>query len=309
MQSSESPWTPIALPGRTLTDTIYELHPIGVAKVTINRPRVRNAFRPETLRELEAAFLHARDTPAVRAIILTGAGTAAFCSGGDQGARGHGGYVGTDGVPRLSVLDLHIAIRRLPKVVIAMVAGFAVGGGHILHLVCDLTVAADNAKFGQSGPKVGSFDGGYGSSYLSRIVGQKRAREIWFLCRLYDAREAERMGLVNKVVPLERLEEETLDWCRRILTMSPTAIACIKAAMNADGDGHAGLSQLAGEATRLFYQSEEAKEGKNAFLEKRPPDFAGFADGATRQRVPNASQARQNGDRDKPPIFATRAKL
>lgn len=264
---------PINLPRLTLSDTRYELNQQGVAKMTINRPKVHNAFRPRTLAELEAAFVHARDTPAVRLVILTGAGTRAFCSGGDQSARGHGGYVGTDQVPRLSVLDLHIQIRRLPKVVIAMVAGYAVGGGHILHLLCDLTVAADNAQFGQTGPRVGSFDGGYGSSYLSRIVGQKRAREIWFLCRLYGAQDALQMGLINKVVPLDRLEQETLAWSARILEMSPTAIACIKAAMNADGDGHAGLSQLAGEATRLFYQSEEGKEGRDAFLQKREPNF------------------------------------
>ena len=245
--------------------------------MTITRPHVHNAFRPRTLLELEHAFMHARDTPSVRAVILTGEGHRAFCSGGDQSARGHGGYVGADGIPRLAVLDLHIMMRRIPKVVIAMVAGYAIGGGHILHLVCDLTVAADNARFGQTGPKVGSFDGGYGSSYLSRIVGQKKAREIWFLCRQYDAQEALGMGLVNTVVPLPELEVETVRWCREILEKSPTAIACIKAAMNADGDGHAGLSQLAGEATRMFYQSEEGKEGKRAFLEKRKPQFAAYA--------------------------------
>ncbi len=291
-------WTPIPLPGLTLSDIRYEAQCDGIVKMTICRPRVRNAFRPRTLLELEAAFVHARDTPGVLCVILTGEGTAAFCSGGDQSARGHGGYVGADKVPRLSVLDLHILIRRLPKPVVAMVAGYAVGGGHILHLVCDLTIAADNARFGQTGPKVGSFDGGYGSSYLARIVGQKRAREIWFLCRQYDADEACSMGLVNKVVPLAQLEAVTLEWCRRILQMSPTAIACIKAALNADGDGHAGLSQLAGEATRLFYQSDEGKEGRDAFLEKRPPEFreklgvTDSNDGAKRKRVAFAVKAR-----------------
>lgn len=271
-------WIPIDL-GKRLEDIRYERSADGIAKITINRPRVHNAFRPLTLGELEEAFRHARDAPSIRIIILTGAGTAAFCSGGDQSARGHGGYVGADGVPRLSVLDLHVMMRRLPKVVVAMVAGYAVGGGHILHLVCDLTVAAENAIFGQTGPKVGSFDGGYGSSYLSRVVGQKKAREIWFLCRQYRANEARDMGLVNCVVGLEDLERETVRWCREILDKSPTAIACIKAAMNADGDGHGGLSQLAGEATRMFYQSEEGKEGKNAFLEKRKPRFSRYSDG------------------------------
>lgn len=255
----------------------YESSSDGIAKITICRPAVHNAFRPQTLEELERAFRHARDTASIRAIILTGAGDRAFCSGGDQSARGHGGYVGSDGVPRLAVLDLHVMMRRLPKVVIAMVAGYAIGGGHILHLVCDLTIAAENARFGQTGPKVGSFDGGYGSSYLSRIVGQKKAREIWFLCRQYDANEALKMGLINTVVELDKLEEVTVAWVRRILDMSPTAIACIKAAMNADGDGHAGLSQLAGEATRMFYQSDEGKEGKVAFLEKRKPKFAEYS--------------------------------
>jgi len=270
-------WTPIPLDTlQSLTDISYELSPTGIAKLTICRPHVHNAFRPRTLLELEHALRHARDEPRVRIIVLTGAGVRAFCSGGDQSVRGHGGYVGADGVPRLAVLDLHIMMRRLPKVIIAMVAGFAVGGGHILHLVCDLTISADNAIYGQTGPKVGSFDGGYGSSYLSRIVGQKKAREIWFLCRQYSADDALRMGLVNTVVPLEELEIETVHWCNDILEKSPTAVACIKAAMNADGDGHAGLSQLAGEATRLFYQSEEGKEGKTAFLEKRKPRFAEY---------------------------------
>lgn len=269
-------WTSIPL-NPPLQEVLYDISLDGIAKITINRPRVHNAFRPQTLSELEAAFIHARNTPSVRAVILTGAGCRAFCSGGDQSARGHGGYVGNDGIPRLAVLDLHIIMRRLPKVVVAMVAGYAVGGGHILHLVCDLTIAAENAIFGQTGPKVGSFDGGYGSSYLSRVVGQKKAREIWFLCRQYSARQALEMGLVNSVVPLEKLEIETVAWIREILEKSPTAIACIKAAMNADGDGHAGLSQLAGEATRMFYQSEEGKEGKNAFLEKRRPRFSDYS--------------------------------
>lgn len=284
-------WTPVALPHLAeLKDVAYEQSADGIAKLTIARPRVHNAFRPRTLLEMEHALRHARDTPAVRIVVLAGAGSAAFCSGGDQSARGHGGYVGDDGVPRLAVLDLHVMIRRLPKVVIAMVAGYAIGGGHILHLVCDLTVAADNARFGQTGPAVGSFDGGYGSSYLSRIVGQKKAREIWFLCRQYSAREAERMGLVNTVVPLAELEEVTVSWCRDILKKSPTAIACIKAAMNADGDGHAGLSQLAGEATRMFYQSEEGKEGKAAFLEKRDPQFSPYVERPSGATSPPAIQ-------------------
>lgn len=281
--------------GVDFVDVRFECNSDGVAKLTICRPQVRNAFRPQTLEELEKAFRYIRDAPDLRIVVLTGEGTEAFCSGGDQSARGHGGYVGDDGIPRLAVLDLHVMMRRLPKVVIAMVAGYAIGGGHILHMVCDLTIAADNAVFGQVGPKVGSFDGGYGSSYLSRIVGQKKAREVWFLCRQYSAYEAERMGLVNTVVPLERLEEVTLQWCAEILRKSPTAIACIKAAMNADGDGHSGLSQLAGEATRLFYQSPEGKEGKDAFLEKRPPRFADFAKGQANDNAPKtrllASQA------------------
>lgn len=267
-------WEPITVASISqLQDIRYELSPQGIAKITICRPHVRNAFRPRTLTELEHVLLHARDAPAVRLIILTGQGSLAFCSGGDQSVRGHGGYVGNDGIPRLAVLDLHVIMRRIPKVIIAMVAGYAIGGGHILHLVCDLTVCADNAVFGQTGPKVGSFDGGYGSSYLARIVGQKRAREIWFLCKQYGADDALNMGLVNKVVPLSSLEIETFKWCCDILNHSPTAVACIKAALNADGDGHSGLSQLAGEATRMFYQSEEGKEGRNAYLEKRQPQF------------------------------------
>ncbi|RMF70753.1 MAG: 1,4-dihydroxy-2-naphthoyl-CoA synthase [Acidobacteria bacterium] len=257
-------------------DILYDKCDEGIAKVTINRPHVRNAFRPQTVREMQRAFEDVRDDPSIGVAILTGAGTEAFCSGGDQKVRGEGGYVGDDGVPRLNVLDLQRQIRTLPKPVIAMVAGYAIGGGHVLHVVCDLTIAADNARFGQTGPRVGSFDGGFGSSYLARIVGQKKAREIWFLCRQYDARQALEMGLVNAVVPLDRLEEETVAWCREILANSPTAIRLLKAAMNADCDGQAGLQQLAGDATLLFYLSDEAKEGKRAFLEKRKPDFKKF---------------------------------
>jgi naphthoate synthase len=248
----------------------------GVAKVTINRPEVRNAFRPQTVEEMLTAFNICRDDPEIGVVILTGEGDKAFCSGGDQKVRGHGGYIGGDGIPRLNVLDLQKAIRSLPKPVIAMVAGYAIGGGHVLHVVCDLTIAADNARFGQTGPKVGSFDGGLGSSYLSRIVGQKKAREIWFLCRQYDAAQALEMGLVNAVVALDELESETLKWCREILQNSPLALRCLKAALNADCDGQIGLLDLAGNATLLYYLSEEAAEGKNAFLEKRKPDFAKF---------------------------------
>lgn len=249
----------------------------GIAKVTINRPHVRNAFRPETVIELQDAFTICREDPSIGVIILTGEGKDAFCSGGDQKIRGNEGYVGKDGVPRLNVLDLQKQIRSLPKPVIAMVAGYAIGGGHVLHVVCDLTIAADNARFGQVGPKVGSFDGGLGSSYLARIVGQKKAREIWFLCRQYSAQEALEMGLVNCVVPLERLEEETLKWCREILAHSPLALRCLKAAMNADCDGQMGLLDLAGNATLLYYMTEEAQEGRQAFIEKRKPDFSPFS--------------------------------
>lgn len=248
----------------------------GIAKITINRPEVRNAFRPETVSEMQAAFEIARNDPSVGVIILTGEGKEAFCSGGDQKVRGSEGYVGSDGVPRLNVLDLQKQIRQLPKPVIAMVAGYAIGGGHVLHVVCDLTIAADNARFGQVGPKVGSFDGGLGSSYLARIVGQKKAREIWFLCRQYNAEEALEMGLVNTVVPLEQLEEETLKWCHEILQHSPLSLRCLKSALNADCDGQVGLLDLAGNATLLYYMTEEAKEGKNAFIEKRKPDFSQF---------------------------------
>jgi naphthoate synthase len=257
-------------------DILYHKSPEGIAKITINRPRVRNAFRPQTVFEMQRAFEDVREDPGIGVAILTGAGGEAFCSGGDQSVRQKGGYAGGDAVPRLNVLDLQRQIRTLPKPVIAAVAGYAIGGGHVLHVVCDLTIAADNARFGQTGPKVGSFDGGFGSSYLSRIVGQKKAREIWFLCRQYDAQQALDMGLVNAVVPLERLEEETVQWCREILQHSPTAIRLLKAAHNADCDGQTGLQQLAGDATLLFYLTDEAQEGKQAFLEKRKPEFDRF---------------------------------
>lgn len=248
----------------------------GVGKVTINRPEVRNAFRPKTVMELKEAFEICREDANIGVVILTGEGDDAFCSGGDQKVRGHAGYVGGDGVPRLNVLDLQKQIRGLPKPVIAMVAGYAIGGGHVLHVVCDLSIAADNAKFGQTGPKVGSFDGGLGSSYLARIVGQKKAREIWYLCRQYSADQALEMGLVNKVVPLVELERETMTWAREILMHSPLAIRCLKSALNADCDGQMGLLDLAGNATLLYYMSEEAKEGRQAFVEKRKPDFKKF---------------------------------
>jgi len=256
-------------------DIIYETYE-GMAKITINRPEVRNAFRPKTVMEMIDAFSRARDDRDIGVIILTGAGDQAFCSGGDQKVRGHGGYVGDDDIPRLNVLDLQRLIRAIPKPVIAMVAGYAIGGGHVLHVVCDLTIAADNAVFGQTGPKVGSFDGGYGAGYLARIVGHKKAREIWYLCRQYNAQQALEMGLVNAVVPLEQLEEETVKWCREILEKSPTAIRFLKAAFNADTDGLAGIQQLAGDATLLFYTTDEAKEGRDAFKEKRKPDFGKF---------------------------------
>jgi len=259
------------------TDIVYEASvPAGIGKITINRPELRNAFRPRTVVEMSHAFDRARDDPSIGVVILTGAGTEAFCSGGDQRVRGDDGYVDEAGIGRLNVLDLQVQIRRLPKPVIAMVAGYAIGGGHVLHIVCDLTVAADNARFGQVGPKVGSFDGGYGACLLARQVGQKKAREIWFLCEQYDAEEALAMGLVNKVVPLDHLEEETVAWCRRILEMSPLAIRLLKAAFNADTDGLAGIQQLAGDATLLFYMNEEAQEGRNAYLEKRKPRFDTF---------------------------------
>lgn len=248
----------------------------GIARITICRPEVRNAFRPQTLFELLDALARVRDDSEVGVVLLRGEGTEAFCSGGDQRVRGEAGYVGDDGVPRLNALDVQRAIRTLPKPVIALVAGYAIGGGHVLHLVCDLTIAAENARFGQTGPRVGSFDGGYGASYLARVVGQKKAREIWFLCDQYDAREAERMGLVNAVVPVEALEATGVAWARRILRHSPLAIRCLKSAFNADCDGQAGLQELAGNATLLFYMTEEAREGRDAFLEKREPEFRRF---------------------------------
>ncbi len=267
-----TPWLTI----KEYQDIRLEKTEDGIAKITINRPQVRNAFRPETVMEMQEAFDICRNDSTVGVVILTGEGPEAFCSGGDQKVRGGEGYVGSDGVPRLNVLDLQKQIRSLPKPVIAMVAGYAIGGGHVLHIVCDLTIAADNAKFGQVGPKVGSFDGGLGSSYLARIVGQKKAREIWFLCRQYDAKEALEMGLVNTVVPLANLEAETLKWCREILQHSPLALRCLKTAMNADCDGQIGLLDLAGNATLLYYMTEEAQEGRKAFVEKRKPDFTQF---------------------------------
>ena len=259
------------------TDIRYErLGDEGIAKITINRPEVRNAFRPQTVAELIDAFEHTRDDMTTGVVLLTGEGEHAFCSGGDQRVRGEGGYVGEDKVPRLNILDVQKQIRYLPKPVIAVVAGYAIGGGHVLHLVCDLTIAADNARFGQTGPKVGSFDAGYGASYLARVVGHKKAREIWYLCRQYGAEEALQMGLVNTVVPLAQLEAEAIQWSREILQKSPMALRFLKAAFNADTDGLAGLQQLAGDATLLYYLTDEAKEGKNAFLENRPPDFSKF---------------------------------
>jgi naphthoate synthase len=261
--------------GQDYGDIIYETAE-GLAKITINRPEVRNAFRPQTLFELSQAFTVARDDPGIGVIILTGAGDKAFCSGGDQRIRGDDGYVGADGVGRLNVLDLQVQIRRTPKPVIAMVAGYAIGGGHVLHVCCDLTIAADNAVFGQTGPRVGSFDAGYGSSLLAATVGLKKAREIWYLCRQYSAAEALQMGLVNTVVPLERLEAETVDWAREMLAKSPLALRMLKGALNAVTDGAAGMQQFAGDATMLFYMSEEAQEGRNSFVEKRAPDFSQF---------------------------------
>lgn len=257
-------------------DIKYEKSPEGIAKITINRPESRNAFRPQTVNELIACFNDAREDPKVGVVVLTGEGPDAFCSGGDQRVRGDKGYVGFDGVPRLNILDVQKQIRSMPKPVVAMVAGYAVGGGHVLHVVCDLTIAADNARFGQTGPKVGSFDGGFGASYLASIIGQKKAREIWYLCRQYDAKEALDMGLVNTVVPLENLEQETISWCRKILEHSPLALRCLKSAFNADLDGQSGIQELAGNATLLYYMSEEAQEGKKAYVEKRRPDFGRF---------------------------------
>jgi naphthoate synthase len=266
--------------GEAFTDIRYQIGE-GIAKITINRPHVRNAFRPETIIELKSAFDLARDNASVGVIIFTGEGTEAFCSGGDISVRGDDGYVGSDsvgqqGLGRLNVLDLQVQIRRTPKPVVAMVAGWAIGGGHVLHVVCDLTIAADNAKFGQTGPMVGSFDGGYGSGLLAANIGQKKAREIWFMTRQYDAQEALSMGLVNTVVPLAELENETVSWCREMLKNSPLALRLIKASMNAADDGLAGIQQLAGDATLLFYLSEEGQEGRDAYKEKRAPDFGKF---------------------------------
>lgn len=244
-----------------------------IAKVTINRPRYRNAFTPKTVWEMSQAFNYCREALDIRVVILTGAGDKAFCSGGDMNVKGHGGYIGSDGVPRLNVLDLQMQIRRLPKPVIAMVNGYAIGGGHVLHVVCDLSIASENAIFGQTGPKVGSFDAGFGASYLARVVGQKKAREIWFLCRQYSAEEAERMGLVNKVVPFDRLEDECIDWAETMIERSPLALRMMKAGFNAELDGQAGIQELAGDATMLYYTLDEAQEGGKAFLEKRKPDF------------------------------------
>ncbi|MEK9702241.1 MAG: 1,4-dihydroxy-2-naphthoyl-CoA synthase [Deltaproteobacteria bacterium] len=265
------------IPSGSFQEILYHKSEEGIAKITINRPHVRNAFTPLTVREMQKALDDARDDINIGTIILTGQGDLAFCSGGDQKIRGDAGYKDQDtGHLRLNVLDFQRQIRTCPKPIVAMVAGYAIGGGHVLHLMCDLTIAAENGVFGQTGPKVGSFDGGYGSSYLARIVGQKKAREIWFLCRQYNAQQALEMGLVNTVVPLEQLEEETVAWCRQMLQHSPTALRCLKAAMNADCDGQAGLQELAGAATLLFYQTEEGQEGRNAYVEKRPPDFGKF---------------------------------
>ena len=265
---------------KNYADIIYEKMD-GIAKISINRPEVRNAFRPDTVLEMYDAFNDAKEDSTIGVILLTGAGPAAdgkyaFCSGGDQKIRGDQGYVGADGVPRLNILDVQKQIRSIPKPVIALVAGYAIGGGHVLHVVCDLTICAHNAIFGQTGPKVGSFDGGFGASYLARIVGQKRAREIWYLCRQYDANEAFQMGLVNKVVPVEELESEGIKWAREILDKSPLAIRLLKSAFNAELDGQAGIQELAGNATLLYYMSDEAQEGKNAYVEKRKPDFSKF---------------------------------
>jgi naphthoate synthase len=280
--AAENPIRPAAdwKPGDVdFTDVRYETAELEggrVAKITINRPEVRNAFRPRTLFELRDAFELARDDPEVGVIVLTGEGPLAFCSGGDQRIRGDDGYVDDDGIGRLNVLDLQVQIRRVPKPVVAMVAGYAIGGGHVLHVVCDLTIAADNARFGQTGPKVGSFDGGYGSGLLARIVGQKKAREIWYLCDEYDAEEARALGLVNTVAPLAELERVTIEWCAKMLRHSPLALRMLKASMNAADDGLAGIQQLAGDATLLYYMTEEAQEGKRAYLEKRRPGFDRF---------------------------------
>ncbi|MEJ7645650.1 MAG: 1,4-dihydroxy-2-naphthoyl-CoA synthase [Chryseolinea sp.] len=269
--SNKFPWTQI----KGYKDILFQKFE-GIARISINRPEVHNAFTPVTVSEMIDAMHHCREETEIRAIILTGEGGKAFCSGGDQSVRGHGGYIGPDATPRLNVLDLQKLIRSIPKPVIAAVAGWAIGGGHVLHVVCDLTIAAENARFGQTGPKVGSFDGGFGASYLARVVGQKKAREIWFLCDQYDANDALQMGLVNKVVPLENLEETAVEWARKIIAKSPLAIRLLKSAFNAELDGQAGIQELAGNATLLYYLSEEAKEGKNAFLEKRDPDWSKY---------------------------------
>ena len=263
-------WKPIE--GFNFEEILFEEYN-HIAKVTINRPRYRNAFTPKTVWEMSQAFNYCREALDIRVVILTGAGDKAFCSGGDMHVNGHGGYIGSDGVPRLNVLDLQMQIRRLPKPVIAMVNGYAIGGGHVLHVVCDLSIASDNAIFGQTGPKVGSFDAGFGASYLARVVGQKKAREIWFLCRQYSAVEAERMGLVNKVVPFDRLEDECIEWAETMIERSPLALRMMKAGFNAELDGQAGIQELAGDATMLYYTLDEAQEGGKAFLEKRKPDF------------------------------------
>jgi naphthoate synthase len=268
---SRIPWQPL----KDYQEILYQFYD-GIAKISINRPQVHNAFTPLTIMEMSEAMELSRQNPEIDVIVVTGEGGQAFCSGGDQRVRGIGGYVGEDQVPRLNVLDLQKQIRSCPKPVIAMVAGWAIGGGHILHVVCDLTIAADNARFGQTGPKVGSFDGGFGASYLARIVGQKKAREIWLLCEQYDAQDALAMGLVNKVVSLAELEDTTIDWCRKIQAKSPLALRLLKSAFNAELDGQAGIQELAGNATLLYYLSEEAQEGKNAYLEKRKPDFSKF---------------------------------
>lgn len=265
------PWTPL----KEYREILFHYYD-GIARISINRPQVHNAFTPLTVQEMIDAMNVCRENTNIQTIILTGEGDKAFCSGGDQSVRGEGGYVGEDMTPRLNVLDLQKQIRSIPKVVIAAVAGWAIGGGHVLHVVCDLTIAAENARFGQTGPQVGSFDGGFGASYLARIVGQKKAREIWFLCDQYDAREAEAMGLVNKVTPLDQLEETYVLWAKKINEKSAIAIRMLKSAFNAELDGQAGIQELAGNATLLYYLSEEAKEGKNAFLEKRKPDFSKF---------------------------------
>ena len=263
-------WKPIE--GFNFEEILFEEYN-HIAKVTINRPRYRNAFTPKTVWEMSQAFNYCREALDIRVVILTGAGDKAFCSGGDMHVKGHGGYIGNDGVPRLNVLDLQMQIRRLPKPVIAMVNGYAIGGGHVLHVVCDLSIASDNAIFGQTGPKVGSFDAGFGASYLARVVGQKKAREIWFLCRQYSAVEAERMGLVNKVVPFDRLEDECIEWAETMIERSPLALRMMKAGFNAELDGQAGIQELAGDTTMLYYTLDEAQEGGKAFLEKRKPDF------------------------------------